>query len=59
LTITILILIVHGNQDIQVPVNQSLELMAAYKKLGLSYEWEIVPGAGQVAMHITMPTAMV
>jgi hypothetical protein len=23
-----------------------LELMAAYKKLGLSYELEIVPGAG-------------
>jgi acetyl esterase/lipase len=40
------ILIVHGDQDIQVPVNQSLELMAAYKKFGLSYELEIVPGAG-------------
>lgn len=40
------ILIVHGDQDIQVPVNQSLELMAAYKKLGLSYELKIVPGAG-------------
>jgi acetyl esterase/lipase len=38
------ILIVHGDQDIQVPVNQSLELMAAYKKLGLSYELEIVSG---------------
>lgn len=40
------ILIVHGDQDIQVPVNQSLELMAAYKKLGLSYELEIVSGGG-------------
>lgn len=40
------ILIVHGDQDIQVPVNQSLELMAAYKKLGLYYELEIVSGGG-------------
>jgi acetyl esterase/lipase len=40
------ILIVHGDQDNQVPVNQSLELMAAYKKLGLRWQMEIVPGAG-------------
>ena len=40
------ILIVHGDQDIQVPVNQSLELMAAYKKAGLNCQLEIVPGAG-------------
>lgn len=39
------ILIVHGDQDIQVPVNQSLELMAAYKKAGLPYQLEIIPGA--------------
>lgn len=40
------ILIVHGDQDNQVPVNQSLELMAAYKKSGLLWQLEIVPGAG-------------
>lgn len=40
------ILIVHGDQDNQVPVNQSLELMAAYRKAGLSWQLEIVPGAG-------------
>jgi acetyl esterase/lipase len=40
------ILIIHGDQDNQVPVNQSLELMAAYKKSGLMWQLEIVPGAG-------------
>src|SRR5688500_94980 len=39
------ILIVHGDQDIQVPVNQSLELMAAYKKASASCQLEIIPGA--------------
>lgn len=39
------LLIVHGDQDIQVPVNQSLELMAAYKKLSLSVQIEFIPGA--------------
>lgn len=40
------LLIVHGDQDNQVPVNQSLELMAAYKKNGIPVEIEFVPGAG-------------
>lgn len=39
------VLIVHGDQDPQVPVNQSLELMAVYKKKKLSYQLEIIPGA--------------
>lgn len=39
------LMIVHGDQDIQVPVNQSLELMAAYKKLSLPVEIEFIPGA--------------
>ena len=39
-------LIVHGDQDIQVPVNQSLELMAAYKKNNCTVQLEIIPGAG-------------
>ena len=38
--------IVHGDQDNQVPVNQSLELMAAYKKNNLKYRLEIISGAG-------------
>jgi acetyl esterase/lipase len=40
------IMIVHGDQDNQVPVNQSLELMAVYKNLGLTWQMEIVSGAG-------------
>lgn len=37
--------IAHGDQDIQVPVNQSLELEGAYEKHGLQVELEIVHGA--------------
>lgn len=40
------LLIVHGDQDVQVPVNQSLELKAAYDKLSLPGEIKFVPGAG-------------
>jgi len=40
------ILIIHGDQDIQVPVNQSLELMSAYKKNSLPVQFETMPGAG-------------
>lgn len=39
-------MIVHGDQDVQVPVNQALELHAAYQKQGLKSELEILPGAG-------------
>ena len=39
-------MIVHGDQDVQVPVNQSLELYAAYQKEGLRSTLEILPGAG-------------
>jgi hypothetical protein len=37
---------VHGEQDIQVPINQSLELMNVYKKNSLSVQFEVIPGAG-------------
>jgi acetyl esterase/lipase len=40
------LLIVHGDQDNQVPVNQSLELMAAYRKNKLPVQIEFVSGAG-------------
>jgi acetyl esterase/lipase len=40
------LLIVHGDQDNQVPVNQSIELMEAYKKAGLPVQLEFVAGAG-------------
>ena len=40
------LLIVHGEQDIQVPINQSLELMNIYKKNSLPVQFEVIPGAG-------------
>lgn len=40
------LLLVHGDQDNQVPVNQSLELMAMYKKNALPVQIEFIPGAG-------------
>ena len=39
-------MIVHGDQDVQVPVNQALELYAAYQEAGLQSTLEILPGAG-------------
>lgn len=38
--------IAHGDQDVQVPVNQSLELKAAYEKNNVKVQLEIVSGAG-------------
>jgi acetyl esterase/lipase len=40
------LLIVHGDQDNQVPVNQSIELMGAYKKQSLRVQLEFIAGAG-------------
>jgi acetyl esterase/lipase len=38
------LLIFHGDQDPQVPINQSHELMGAYKRQGLAAEFEVVYG---------------
>ena len=38
--------IAHGDQDNQVPINQSLELQGAYEALGLKVQVEVVHGAG-------------
>ncbi|PWK28660.1 prolyl oligopeptidase family protein [Arcicella aurantiaca] len=38
--------IVHGEQDIQVPVNQSIELWSAYKSKNLKAQIEFIPNAG-------------
>jgi acetyl esterase/lipase len=40
------IFIVHGEQDNQVPINQSIELLSAYKNLNLKTQIEYVPNAG-------------
>lgn len=49
-------MIVHGDQDVQVPVNQALELHAAYQKAGLSSTLEILPGAGHGSPDYFQPT---
>jgi fermentation-respiration switch protein FrsA (DUF1100 family) len=40
------LLIFHGDQDIQVPINQSHELAGAYQQLNLKVQFEVVYGAG-------------
>jgi acetyl esterase/lipase len=42
-------LILHGDQDQTMPVNQALELDAAYRRAGLVADMLIVPGVGHVA----------
>lgn len=39
------LLLIHGDQDPQMPVNQALELSAAYRKAGASAQLEIIAGA--------------
>lgn len=43
------LLILHGDQDLTMPVNQALELDAAYRNAGLVAEMIIVNGVGHVA----------
>jgi acetyl esterase/lipase len=38
--------IAHGEQDAQVPINQSIELMSAYKSKNLKVQIEFIPNAG-------------
>ena len=40
------LLVFHGDQDIQVPINQSHELVGAYKSQNLKVQMEVVHGAG-------------
>lgn len=40
------LLLLHGDQDLTMPVNQSLELENAYKKLGLDVTLEVPHGSG-------------
>jgi dipeptidyl aminopeptidase/acylaminoacyl peptidase len=39
------LLLLHGDQDPQMPVNQALELLGAYQKVKAPAQLEIVPGA--------------
>ncbi len=38
--------IVHGEQDVQVPINQSIQLLSAYKTKKLTVQMEFIPNAG-------------
>jgi acetyl esterase/lipase len=40
------LLIFHGDQDVQVPINQSHELVGAYRTNKLNVQFEVVHGAG-------------
>jgi acetyl esterase/lipase len=40
------LLLLHGDQDKQMPINQSHELQGAYEKLGLPVRFEVVHGSG-------------
>lgn len=40
------LLLLHGDQDPQMPINQAHELHGAYKALGLDAEFDVVHGAG-------------
>jgi acetyl esterase/lipase len=40
------LLLLHGDQDNQMPVNQSLELQSAYDRLGRPVIFKVLPGSG-------------
>lgn len=40
------LLLLHGDQDPQMPINQSHEIHGAYEELGLDVQFEVVHGAG-------------
>ncbi len=47
--------ICHGDQDIQVPINQSIELYGSYRALGLKVQLEFVYGAGHGGRQYNEP----
>lgn len=52
------LLILHGDQDVQVPINQSHELHAAYKKSGVPVRFEVVHGGGHGGKAFQSDAAM-
>jgi acetyl esterase/lipase len=49
------LLLLHGDQDPQMPINQSHELDGAYKKLGLDATLDVVYGAGHGGSEFYAP----
>ncbi len=54
-------LLLHGDQDRQMPINQTLELEAAYRRAGLQVETMVLDGAGHAdpAFNTGEPAARV
>ena len=50
--------IVHGEQDIQVPINQSIELMSVYKSKNRPVQIEFIPNAGHSSPEYTKKELM-
>jgi acetyl esterase/lipase len=48
----------HGDQDNQMPINQTHELVGAYEKLGLPVRFEVVHGSGHGGPAFTSPDAL-
>jgi acetyl esterase/lipase len=40
------LLLIHGDQDLQMPINQAHELAGVYKKVGRPVHFEVIHGAG-------------
>lgn len=52
------LLIMHGDQDNQMPINQSHELHGAYEKLGLPAEFVVIHGSGHGGPAFTDDAAL-
>ena len=52
------LLILHGDQDPQVPINQSHELHGAYERYGLKVQFEVIHGAAHGGEAFSDPTRL-
>jgi acetyl esterase/lipase len=52
------LLLLHGDKDPQMPIEQSLEFQAKYKEFGLPVHLEVVPGAGHGGKEFYAPPRM-
>ena len=50
-----LLLLIHGDQDIQMPINQSHELRGAYLSVGGKVEFDVIHGVGHGGEKILHP----
>ncbi len=52
------LLLLHGDQDPQMPINQAHELQGAYEKLGLPVQFIVMHGAAHGGPAFTTPSAL-